>query len=291
MKRNELTLKLKNCISCIQPIILHYANFLLRDIKINLKICHVEEKVQELLPKGVQAWRWSIKGKCPAQFTSHCYGKLLVEYVFECHYLSYHYGQIQPYFVILGPRTLIIKYAYNGHNDDDDDDDDNNINYDKVDNNNDNNYNHYNNDTDNNNNTNNYNKNAQSSCQWLNKGMRIEKRIVWHIIDILGILMATMACQFCMKYLFKKATPLHFYTYSTQMQVWGDASSQMRPSLQCQKLLLVGNFVKSSHKFLKFNLSFIKWHSSHLFLNWLAYTFLLHIHVRYEYAIPFMLRK
>ena len=58
-------------------------------------------------------------GKCPAQFMSHRYGILFVEYVFESHYLPHHYGQISPYCATLGPHTLIMKYAWN-------DDDDNN---------------------------------------------------------------------------------------------------------------------------------------------------------------------
>ena len=43
-------------------------------------------------------------------------------------------------------------------------------------------------------------------------------------------------------------------------------------------------------------LSYINWvqlvfRSSYLILNWRAYTFLLHIHVKYEYRIPFMIWK
>ena len=56
-------------------------------------------------------WCQGIMGKCPAQFMSHCYGISFVEYVFESHYLPHHYGQISPYCVILGPHTLINKYA------------------------------------------------------------------------------------------------------------------------------------------------------------------------------------
>ena len=57
------------------------------------------------------SWCQGIKGKCPAQFMSHCCGILFVEYVFESHYLPHHYGQISPYCAILGPHTLIMKYA------------------------------------------------------------------------------------------------------------------------------------------------------------------------------------
>ena len=39
------------------------------------------------------SWCQGIKGKCPAQFMSHCYGISFVEYVFESHYLSHHYDQ------------------------------------------------------------------------------------------------------------------------------------------------------------------------------------------------------
>ena len=46
--------------------------------------------------------------KCPAQSMSHCYGISFIEYVFECHYLSYHYGQISPYFFILGPHSFLL---------------------------------------------------------------------------------------------------------------------------------------------------------------------------------------
>ena len=45
-----------------------------------------------------------------------------------------------------------------------------------------------------------------------------------------------------------------------------------------------GQFVKSYHTFTEFNLFFVN-----LILNWRAYTFLLHIHVKYEYRIPFMI--
>ena len=57
------------------------------------------------------SWCQGIMGKCPAQFMSHCYGISFVEYVFESHYLPHHYGQSSPYCVILGPHTLINKYA------------------------------------------------------------------------------------------------------------------------------------------------------------------------------------
>ena len=57
------------------------------------------------------SWCQGIMGKCPAQFTSHCYGISFVEYVFESHYLPHHYGQSSPYCVILDPHTLINKYA------------------------------------------------------------------------------------------------------------------------------------------------------------------------------------
>ena len=55
----------------------------------------------------------------------HCCGIVFIEYVFESHYLSHHYGQISPHFVMLGPHTLIIKCAYNDNNNDDDDDNNN----------------------------------------------------------------------------------------------------------------------------------------------------------------------
>ena len=61
---------------------------------------------------------------------SHWYGISFIEYVFECHCLSYNYGQIPRYCVTL-------------NNDDDDDDDDD----DDIDNNN-----NDNNDDDNDNN-------------------------------------------------------------------------------------------------------------------------------------------
>ena len=120
-------------------------------------------------------------GKCPAQSMSHCYGISFIEYVFECHYLSYHYGLIRPYFVILRPQTLIIKYAsnYNDNNNDDDDDDvddhDDNDNDDDDDNNNnnDNYYNHDNNDTDNDNNEMIMIKTTQTPCPSLCKDGRI----------------------------------------------------------------------------------------------------------------------
>ena len=81
-----------------------------------------------------------------AQFVSHWYGILFTEYtyIFECHCLSYHYGQIPPYFVILD------------NNNDYDDNDNNNNNY------NDNDYNH-NNDANNDNNENNNDKNGSDS--------------------------------------------------------------------------------------------------------------------------------
>ena len=49
---------------------------------------------------------------------SHWYGISFTEYVFECHYLSYNFGQIQPYFVILDDN-------YEDDNVDDNNDDDN----------------------------------------------------------------------------------------------------------------------------------------------------------------------
>ena len=58
--------------------------------------------------------------KWPAQFMSHCYGISFTEYVFECHCLSYNYGQIPSYFVILKNNND------NDNNDDDNNDDDNN---------------------------------------------------------------------------------------------------------------------------------------------------------------------
>ena len=74
------------------------------------------------------SWRQGIKGKCPAQFISHCYGISFIEYVFESHYLSHHYDQISPYCVILGPRTLMIKYAKtNDDNNYDNNNNDNNL--------------------------------------------------------------------------------------------------------------------------------------------------------------------
>ena len=57
------------------------------------------------------SWRQGIKGECPAQLMSHCHGISFIEYVFESHYLSHHYGQISTYCLPLGPHTLIIKYA------------------------------------------------------------------------------------------------------------------------------------------------------------------------------------
>ena len=51
---------------------------------------------------------------------SHWYGILIIEYVFNYHCLSYHYGQIPPYFVILDNNND------GGDDDDDDDDDDDN---------------------------------------------------------------------------------------------------------------------------------------------------------------------
>ena len=68
---------------------------------------------------------------------SHWYGISFTEYVFECHCLSYNYGQIPPYFVIL----------YN-NNDDDNNDDDNNDNNDNDNNINNINKNNNNNDDD-----------------------------------------------------------------------------------------------------------------------------------------------
>ena len=66
-----------------------------------------------------------------------------------------------------------------------------------------------------------------------------------------------------------------------------DVSSQMCPSLQWQKLALEGNFVKSYHKFIEFNLFFV-----HLISFWIDE--LIHfysIYVKYEYRIPFMIWK
>ena len=87
---------------------------------------------------------------------SHWYGILFTGYVFECHCLSYHYGQTPPYFVIL-----------DNNNDDDDDDNDN------KNNNNDNDYSH-NNDANNDSNENDNDiKTAQTPCQSLYKDRRI----------------------------------------------------------------------------------------------------------------------
>ena len=85
---------------------------------------------------------------------SHWYGILFTGYVFECHCLSYHYGQTPPYFVILG-----------NNNDDDYDNDNKNEN-------NDHDYNH-NIDANNDSNENNNDETAQTSCQWLYKDRRI----------------------------------------------------------------------------------------------------------------------
>ena len=49
--------------------------------------------------------------KWPAQFMSHWHGISFTEYVFECHCLSYSYGQIPPYFVILDNNN---NDGYNG---------------------------------------------------------------------------------------------------------------------------------------------------------------------------------
>ena len=56
---------------------------------------------------------------------SHCYGMLFLEYVFESHYLSHHYVKISPYSVMLGPYTLMIKYALKDNNNDNDNNDHN----------------------------------------------------------------------------------------------------------------------------------------------------------------------
>ena len=142
-------------------------------------------------------------------------GILLVDYVFECQYLSYHYGQMSPYVLILGPHILKIKYAYNDYSDDvdddddddeDDDDDDNDDNYDNNDdgnnnrnNNNDNDYDHDNNNTDNDND--NYEDNDNKNCSDSMPATVFTTKL-HDIINIVGILMATMSCHFCMKCLF-----------------------------------------------------------------------------------------
>ena len=105
------------------------------------------------------------------------------------------------YFVILGPHTLIIKYTCsdNDNNDDvDDDDDDDNNDDDNNYNDNDDNYNDNNNDTDTDNNDNNDKNGSQTLCQSLIR-ICVFKIKLLDIIDIVGILMATMSCQFCMK--------------------------------------------------------------------------------------------
>ena len=79
--------------------------------------------------------------KCPSQFLLHCYEISFILYVLKCHYFSYN-SQISPYFLRLGPHTLIIKLPimitimmttmtfmimiidnYNDYNNDDADDD------------------------------------------------------------------------------------------------------------------------------------------------------------------------
>ena len=80
------------------------------------------------------------------------------EYVFECHCLSYNYGQTPPYFVILDNNND------NDNNNDDNNDNNNNNDddYDNNSNNNDNDYSH-NNDANNDNNENNNDKNGSDS--------------------------------------------------------------------------------------------------------------------------------
>ena len=74
---------------------------------------------------------------------SHCYGILFIEYVFENQYLPHYYGQISPYCVMLGPHTLMIKYAQNDaaaandNNDNNNDDNNNDIDINNTDNDND----------------------------------------------------------------------------------------------------------------------------------------------------------
>ena len=105
--------------------------------------------------------------KWPAQFTSHWYGISFTEYVFECHCLSYNYGQIPPHFVILDNNNEDDNDDNNddGINDDNDsnnNDNNNNDDYDNKNNNNDDDYSH-NNDANNDNNENNNDKNGSDS--------------------------------------------------------------------------------------------------------------------------------
>ena len=113
----------------------------------------------------------------------------------------------------------------------------------------------------------NCNKNKLAWHNWYNRNDAM--LILYKMLHTCGIMHTQRGCKF------EKKAPMP-----------RDVSSQMWPSLQWQKLVLEGNFVKSYHTFTEFNLFFV-----HLILNWRAYTFLLHIHVKYEYRIPFMIWK
>ena len=62
------------------------------------------------------SWRRGIKGKCPAQFMSQCYGIFhrTVDINWICIWkplFAHNYGKIASSFVILGPHTLMIRYT------------------------------------------------------------------------------------------------------------------------------------------------------------------------------------
>ena len=127
----------------------------------------------------------------------------------------------------------MIKYGYNDDDDDDAYDDTNNTNEDDSNNVNNNN-NHNKNNNNNNHNDTDYNYNSNDTDN---------DNFVWNVH-------------------FKN---LHACNVMHTQRRWKfknikhrDVSSQMRPSLQWQKLVLVGNSVKSYNRFMEFNLFFIK---------------------------------